>query len=251
MTTTMPIALEVARGGQVKQIRIGSENVQGTLFDRALSKALKPLQETPLPAGVSAGTHSLYVLWFTALKLKLHNDWKEPAHAPGGGWEAVIPDLWQGRARVSLDRRQDVARLVSGPWEEPAHWFDPGSLIIEEESVLISALDEIYPELRLAERVSFYRRGTFGAPPAQEAPIRISPEIGVNKQLVIRALTNPEFRRMLSVDPQKALGVAELSDARRKEISFVLATVKTIDFQIESLADELLCAKGGGGPVVG
>ena len=43
------------------------------------------------------------------------------------------------------------------PPPEPAHWFDPGSLITQEEQMVIVALDEVYPELRLVERISASR----------------------------------------------------------------------------------------------
>jgi hypothetical protein len=44
-------------------------------------------------------------------------------------------------------------------WEvmEPVHWFDPGIAIDPEEAVLISVIDEVYPELRLADRIRTYR----------------------------------------------------------------------------------------------
>lgn len=67
----------------------------------------------------------------------------------------------------------------------------------------------------------------------------------VNRQIVIRALTDPDFRAMLQESPQKALGISRLTDKNRDEIRFVLAAVKAIEFQIASLADELLCANGG------
>ena len=37
---------------------------------------------------------------------------------------------------------------------EPAHWFDPGVAIAIEDAVVISAIDQVYPELRLAERIA-------------------------------------------------------------------------------------------------
>ena len=69
----------------------------------------------------------------------------------------------------------------------------------------------------------------------------------VNRKLVVQALTDAKFRKQLSADPAKALGRKELTDVEMKEVRLVLATVKGIDKQIGSLADELLCANGGGG----
>ena len=69
----------------------------------------------------------------------------------------------------------------------------------------------------------------------------------VNRKMVIRALTDPKFRRALKDDPGAVLGKKKLSDIELKEIKLVLAAVKGIDQQIGNLADELLCANGGGG----
>jgi hypothetical protein len=44
--------------------------------------------------------------------------------------------------------------------QEPAHWFDAGIALGKEEEVLISAIDEVYPELKLAERIATGRQAT-------------------------------------------------------------------------------------------
>jgi hypothetical protein len=72
-----------------------------------------------------------------------------------------------------------------------------------------------------------------------------SSRAGTNKALVVRALTDPAFRRLLAEQPAKALGVAKLSAVKEREVKIVLAVVKGIDRQIANLADELLCANGG------
>ena len=64
----------------------------------------------------------------------------------------------------------------------------------------------------------------------------------VNKELVIRALTDPKSRELLVTDPAKALGVARVTATNEREIRLVLDAVKRIEHQISSLADELLCA---------
>jgi hypothetical protein len=53
------------------------------------------------------------------------------------------------RARERIQVRPEV--------REPAHWFDPGIAIAVEEAVLISVIDDVYPELRLSDRISSYR----------------------------------------------------------------------------------------------
>ena len=66
-----------------------------------------------------------------------------------------------------------------------------------------------------------------------------------NRELILRALTDPKFRRALSSDPVRALGMRSLTTLNRKEIDGILAKVRQIESQIASLADELLCASGG------
>jgi hypothetical protein len=42
--------------------------------------------------------------------------------------------------------------------QEPAHWFDAGIALAKEEEILIPAIDEVYPELKLAERIALGRQ---------------------------------------------------------------------------------------------
>jgi hypothetical protein len=118
-----------------------TSGLQGTLFDRELTPVIELLCDDPVPVFTEAGTHQLYAFWFEALKLKLGTDWVEPAH-----YRAERIARWPEREVM---------------WEvmEPVHWFDPGTVIGQEEAVLISVIDEVYPELRLADRVSYYRHG--------------------------------------------------------------------------------------------
>jgi hypothetical protein len=66
----------------------------------------------------------------------------------------------------------------------------------------------------------------------------------VNKELVLRALTDREFRKLLATAPEKALGKS-LTAVHKQEISLVLASVKGIEFHIGALADNLLCVTNG------
>ena len=72
-----------------------------------------------------------------------------------------------------------------------------------------------------------------------------------NKAMILRALTDPGFRKKLVADPTAALGKKPLSAVQLKEVNLVLAIVKNIDRQIGTIADELLCANGGGGCGIG
>jgi hypothetical protein len=40
---------------------------------------------------------------------------------------------------------------------EPAHWFDPGIAISEQDAVQIVAIDAAYPELQLSRQIAAYR----------------------------------------------------------------------------------------------
>jgi len=129
VTTAVPYTFEV-KDKRVKEVAI-TEELQNTIFDHKLTPVIKPLYDDPVPLWNEVGIHKLYVFWYGALKLKLGTDWVEPAH-----FREVIWDV-----------------------REPAHWFDPGIAIDQEEAVLISVIDEVYPELRLVDRVSYYRQG--------------------------------------------------------------------------------------------
>ncbi len=157
VTTTVPVVFNVAEKGQFKGVQVGSDNLKGTLFDKMLISALNPQPLPPLKLeSIKPGAYNIYVFWHTALKLKLRTDWMEPAHywmepahyRPGGiaqeaGQQATLTQ--QALARVRWDVR------------EPAHWFDPGIAISPEDAVLIEAIDHVYTDLHLAERVATYR----------------------------------------------------------------------------------------------
>jgi len=67
----------------------------------------------------------------------------------------------------------------------------------------------------------------------------------VNKQLVLKALVDPKFRKQLEQKPEAALGMKGLTEAQKAHVQLVLAAVKGIQRQISALADQLLCANGG------
>jgi hypothetical protein len=69
-----------------------------------------------------------------------------------------------------------------------------------------------------------------------------------NKDLILRALTDPGFRKLLTDNPEKALA-ARITPKNQKEIRSVLDLVNKLESQIGRLADELLCANGGHLPV--
>ena len=155
VATAIPVVLEVGGKGKPNKLSITPQHLKGTLFDKELTAALGPMADDPIPLG--AGTYSLYLIWRDALKLRLRTDWIEPAH--------------YRRPGVEVEVSAQIARMV-GPRPEPVHWFDPGISLAAEEAVVISVIDEVYPELRLAERVSFARRLV---PPEVKEPAHVRP----------------------------------------------------------------------------
>lgn len=64
-----------------------------------------------------------------------------------------------------------------------------------------------------------------------------------NRDMILRALTDKKYRKMLEEKPQEALG-ARVTDVKMREISLVLATVRGLEAQIKAIGDELLCLNG-------
>lgn len=67
------------------------------------------------------------------------------------------------------------------------------------------------------------------------------------RQFILRALTDPQFRLQLRVNPALALGKppGQITPRNLQELQRVLLAVQQIEFQIHNIADELLCANGG------
>ena len=61
------------------------------------------------------------------------------------------------------------------------------------------------------------------------------------KDIVLRALTDPKFRKKLATSPGEALGIKRVSPKMKTEISMILSAVRGIEAHIMTLADELLC----------
>jgi hypothetical protein len=157
VTTTLPLSIEVAKGGNIKSLELGADYLKGTIFEKNFAPVFKKMagMDSDPNFKVTEGTYQVYMIWFDALKLRLRTDWIEPAH---------FRDYLQLR-----DRFRDVFRF---DWIEPAHIALGGNVpsrvdpeVIEpahfkpiadpwREKVLIAVVDEVYPELRLIERIS-------------------------------------------------------------------------------------------------
>jgi hypothetical protein len=179
VTTTIPVVIDVAEKGKVQNITIGAEHLQGTLFESELiTNTLSKLKESTLK--VSSGKYSLYVVWFDALRLKLKTDWMEPAHFTRP--KITTPVLSSSTSILNAAVRPEVM--------EPAHWFDPQVVLQPEESVLISVIDEVYPELSLASRISAIREKIRVVRPEvmEPAHFRLSDQLKENPAELLKAV---------------------------------------------------------------
>jgi hypothetical protein len=160
VTTTVPIVLGIKDRTSPFELQMGSETLKGTLFEKALKVAINP---QPLPPRsekfhVSANSYNMYLVWYSALKLRLRTDWMEPAH-------------------VSISADQALAQQLRPGVREPAHWFDAGSFLPQEELVLIDAIDKVYPDLKLADRITASRSLTRPIGPGVREPAHFRAEI--------------------------------------------------------------------------
>lgn len=164
VTTTLPVTLEILEKGKPVRWEV-SEPLKGSLFEKAILEVLG--DPTPQPA-IPAGRYKLYLVWYEGLKLKLRKDWLEPAHY-------LRPGI--------LERFTEIAP-VRPEVQEPAHWFHPALAIPVEDQILISVIDEVYPELRLAERVSLTRQLLRRVKPDVMEPAHFRPDL--RAELVLR-----------------------------------------------------------------
>jgi hypothetical protein len=141
VTSTLPIRVEVHEDGSVKSAHLDGAALRGTLFEKEFAPFVERLRGKKF-TGVPAGTFRFYLIWYDALKLKLRRDWMEPPHVLQGLLNSLV-----GQTVVQ-------SAVVRPEVKEPPHWFDPGVAIAIEDAVVISAIDEVYPELRLAERIA-------------------------------------------------------------------------------------------------
>lgn len=145
VATTAPVTINVGDMGKIENCVVGGETLKGTLFDEALSKVMSELTKQPPLKGIDKGKYDIFLIWHAALKLKLRKDWMEPAH------------VFDRLAGEELARAGRGGTLVGPGVREPAHFFDPGMRMSIEDVVLVSALDEVYPDIHLADRVAAER----------------------------------------------------------------------------------------------
>ncbi len=146
VTTTLPVEFRVDASSKIAKVTISAKNLEGTVFEQGFAEPFKHLAKLKVgteKAPVAAGHYQTYVIWLAALSLRLRYDWLEPAH-------------WIG---VDLSRFVSIAEESVFDYSpiEPAQWFDAGLAISAQEAVSLAALDEVYPELQLVERLGQIR----------------------------------------------------------------------------------------------
>jgi len=174
VTTTLPVRVEVAEDGAIRKSSFDRDALRGTIFEKELSGFLQHLTQKPF-GGVPAGSYRFYLIWYEALNLKLRFDWCESAHVI----ESLLGSLLTQQGGIS------TASLVRPEVREPSHWFDPGIAIAIEDVLVILAIDEVFPELRLAERIQAGRLailrfgwgGRLPWYPSEQAPVSFSEQL--------------------------------------------------------------------------
>ncbi len=149
VTTTLPVGFEL-KGKGVKG-SLAAENMSGTLFEHAFQPTFNEIGQA-FVGRVDEGAYFLYLIWYEALKLKLHTDWLEPAHM---FWMEPAHPGQVGTTLPGTTLRQ--AALRPGV-REPAHWFRPDIQLDVQEALVITAIDEVYPELQLVQRIQKARQ---------------------------------------------------------------------------------------------
>lgn len=64
--------------------------------------------------------------------------------------------------------------------------------------------------------------------------------MSAHKKLILRALTDASFRKLLKENPEEALNLAEIKGGK-VAVNDILGTVDLIDDRISSIGDKLLC----------
>jgi len=134
VATSLPVIIEIDASTMVKNVSFSAENLKGTIFERHVLNEAMALKKDKI-SGVRAGTYEIKLLWLEALKIKIKTDWVEPAHFR------------------SYDRLFSVKRKELDPYvHEPVHYY-PGLELDREAQLLAHVLDEVYPELKIADRI--------------------------------------------------------------------------------------------------
>ncbi len=217
VATTLPVLVTISAKGKIKSLSLGAEHLKDTVFEKEFSSVFKSISSGDKFPIEQTGKYRLYFLWFEALKLKMRADWIEPAHHKFPlrckRWELVRPPSidWIEPAHPPLQWGKRCVEWEFGyphwlDWVEPAHVppdvIDPRDKIDPhpdpwQDKVVIAVIDEVYPELRLIERLAKLN---------EIARRRVRPEV----------IEPAHFRGLSRVLPQEALAEIEAIVRRYK-----------------------------------
>jgi hypothetical protein len=163
ITTSMPVILKIDKGGLVAGgIIIDGLQFKGTLFEKEFNGLLKTTKETHFPDKVTPGEYRIFLFWYEALKIKLRTEWMEPAHI--GSWmepahfgSIIMQHDWMKNIEEEEFTEAGLKRPLMPEVKEPVHWFNPKVSLSANELILINVIDQVYPELRLVEKITSIR----------------------------------------------------------------------------------------------
>lgn len=67
------------------------------------------------------------------------------------------------------------------------------------------------------------------------------------REMILRAVADPKFRRELLKNPKKVFGVKELTPEDQQSLEMLRRVLPAIDGMIDGISDSLLCGTGGCG----
>ncbi|HEY1203467.1 MAG: hypothetical protein ABSH46_16430 [Bryobacteraceae bacterium] len=185
VTTTLPVRAEVESKGVVRSLEPDGEAIRHTLFGTEFTPFLAELKGQVFQ-DVSPGTYRFFLIWYDALLLKLQWDIYEPAQVLA----SLIDMITQPAEMAAAAVRPEV--------QEPAHWFDPRIALPVEDVLTISAVDAVYPELRLSERIAANRMSVRRIASHVMEPVHLVP--GVREPAhYLQALVRPEVQERVHV----------------------------------------------------
>jgi len=174
ITTSVPVILKFGDKGKLSdEIVFEGNKLKGTLFERGFREIFAEMGHKQFPEQIAAGDYRIYIFWLDALKLKLRTDWIEPAHF--GRFDKFKYSDW-----VRPGSAENFA--VKPEVQEPAHWFNPGFRLPAEELILVSVIDEVYPELRLVDKIRSFRHFALEwVKPEVMEPVHRTPDLHLEK----------------------------------------------------------------------
>lgn len=67
------------------------------------------------------------------------------------------------------------------------------------------------------------------------------------REMILRAVVDPRFRRELLRNPKKVFGVKELTTEDKQSLDMLKRILPAIDGMIDGISDSILCGTGGCG----